>query len=261
MKGEYVHFSEYIVLIESLRKHKWRYLVMKKILVINSKGGAGKTTVATNLASYYAHHGQATALMDYDPQGSSMQWLKLRPPHVNAIHGANASRRKGNVIRSWQMVIPFGTEKLVIDAPAGVDGILMQELVQKADCIVIPVAPSPVDIHATSDFIKDLFLIGKIRSHKTDVAVVANRVRSYGTMYEPLKRFLDSLNIPFVTTLTDTDNFVDAMGKGMGIVEMDFEQTLSERMELQPLIDWLGDPEKKDDTVTELFPAKTVAAY
>ena len=96
---------------------------MKKILVINSKGGAGKTTVATNLASYYAHHGQATALMDYDPQGSTMQWLKLRPPHLNGIHGANASRRKGNVIRSWQMVIPHGTEKLVIDAPAGVDGI------------------------------------------------------------------------------------------------------------------------------------------
>ena len=231
---------------------------MKKILVINSKGGAGKTTVATNLASYYAHHGQATALMDYDPQGSTMQWLKLRPPHLNGIHGANASRRKGNVIRSWQMVIPHGTEKLVIDAPAGVDGILLQELVQRADSIVIPVAPSPVDIHATSDFIKDLFLIGKIRSHKTDVAVIANRVRSHGATYAPLKRFLDSLSIPFVTTITDTDNFVEAMGAGCGVVEMDFEKTINERMEFQPLIDWLGDVEKKeDDIVTHLFTRKS----
>ncbi|WP_455208550.1 ParA family protein [Kaarinaea lacus] len=234
---------------------------MKRILVINSKGGSGKTTVATNLASYYAHHGQLTALMDYDPQGSTMQWLKLRPSYLTPIHGADASRRKGNVIRSWQMVIPHGTQKLIIDAPAGVDGILMQELVQRADSIVIPVAPSPVDIHATSDFIKDLFLIGKIRSHKTDLAVIANRVRSYGNLYEPLRRFLDSLAIPFVTTITDTDNFVDAMGKGMGIVEMDFEQTISERMELQPLIDWLGDPEKKDDKIAELFPVKTAAVY
>ena len=144
---------------------------MKKILVINSKGGCGKSTLATNLASYFAHHGEQTALMDYDPQGSTMQWLKLRPAHLNPIHGANASRRKGNVIRSWQMVVPFDTEKLIIDAPAGVDGILLQELVQRADNIIIPVAPSPVDIHATSDFIKDLFLIGKIRSQKTDVAV------------------------------------------------------------------------------------------
>jgi chromosome partitioning protein len=234
---------------------------MKKILVINSKGGSGKTTVATNLASYYAHHGQQTVLMDYDPQGSTMQWLRLRPPYLNQIHGADASRRKGNVIRSWQMVIPHGTQKLIIDAPAGVDGILLQELVQKADSIVIPVAPSPVDIHATSDFIKDLFLIGKIRFHKTELAVIANRVRSHGTLYEPLKRFLESLSIPFITTLTDTDNFIDAMGKGMGIVEMDFEQTLTERMALQPLIDWLGDPEKKDEKVTELFPVKTAAAY
>jgi len=234
---------------------------MKKILVINSKGGSGKTTLATNLASYYAYHGQATALMDYDPQGSSMQWLKLRPPYLTQIHGADASRRKGNVIRSWQMVIPPGTQKLVIDAPAGVDGILLQELVQRADSIVIPVAPSPVDIHATSDFIKDLFLIGKIRSHKTDLAVIANRVRNYGTLYEPLRRFLDSLAIPFITTITDTDNFIDAMGKGMGIVEMDFEKTLTERMALQPLIDWLGETEKKDGKVAKLFPAKTVAAY
>ena len=218
---------------------------MKKILVINSKGGSGKTTVATNLASYFAHHGEKTALMDYDPQGSTMQWLKLRPSHLNQIHGADASRRKGNVIRSWQMVIPFGTEKLV----------------QRADSIIIPVAPSPVDIHATSDFIKDLFLIGKIRSHKTDVAVVANRVRSYGDIYKPLQRFLDSLNIPFVTTLTDTDNFIDAMGMGMGIVEMDFEKTIDERMELQPLIEWLGDPGEKQDPgpVNHLFTQKSAA--
>lgn len=233
---------------------------MKKILVINSKGGCGKSTLATNLASYFAHHGEQTALMDYDPQGSTMQWLKLRPAHLNPIHGANASRRKGNVIRSWQMVVPFDTEKLIIDAPAGVDGILLQELVQRADNIIIPVAPSPVDIHATSDFIKDLFLIGKIRSQKTDVAVVANRVRDHGKTYAPLQRFLDSLNIPFITTITDTDNFVEAMGAGMGIVEMDFEKTISERMELQPLVEWLGDIQlKKDETITHLFTRKSAA--
>ena len=233
---------------------------MKKILVINSKGGAGKTTVATNLASYYAHQGEKTALMDYDPQGSTMQWLKLRPSHLNTIHGADASKRKGNVIRSWQMVIPYGTERLIIDAPAGVDGILLQELVQKSDRIIIPVGPSPVDIHATSDFIKDLFLIGKIRTHKTDVAVVANRVRSYGDMYKPLQRFLESLSIPFVTTFTDTDNFVEAMGMGMGIVEMEFEKTIDERMELQPLIEWLaGESAKKPgEAVNRLFTKNSV---
>jgi len=236
---------------------------MRKILVINSKGGAGKTTVATNLASYYAHQGINTALMDYDPQGSTLQWLKLRPSHLNPIHGADASKRKGNVIRSWAMVIPHGTEKLIIDAPAGVDGILLQELVQRSDSIIIPVGPSPVDIHATSDFIRDLFLIGKIRTHKTDVAVIANRVRSYGDMYKPLQRFLESLSIPFVTTITDTDNFIDAMGMGMGIVEMDFEKTIKERMELQPLIEWLaGASEKKQDNSTNrLFTKKSAPIF
>ena len=54
---------------------------MKTTLVLNPKGGAGKTTIATNLASCFAAAEVPTTLMDYDPQGSSMNWLRLRPAH------------------------------------------------------------------------------------------------------------------------------------------------------------------------------------
>ena len=112
---------------------------MQTILIINSKGGSGKTTLATTIASYFASRHKKTAIMDYDPQGSSLHWLKLRSTDANTIHAADAATQKGNLMRSLQMYVPENTEKLIIDAPAGVDGVLLQEMVKKAGFIVIPV--------------------------------------------------------------------------------------------------------------------------
>lgn len=212
---------------------------MQTILVINSKGGSGKTTVATNLASYYAHNDFSTALMDYDPQGSSIQWLKLRPLSKKSIHGANAARQKGGQLRSWQMKIPANTNRLVIDAPAGIENMMLQEMVRAADNIVIPVAPSAIDIHATADFIKDLYLVGKVRASRTQVAVIANRVRNGVPVYKPLENFLNALKIPFVTVLTDSAQYVQAAGEGLGVFEMDAHEVMLEQAELMPLIRWL----------------------
>ena len=213
---------------------------MNTILVINSKGGSGKTTVATNLAAYFAGKNFATTIMDYDPQGSSMHWLKSRPPNLPEIHGANAARQKGNLLRSWQMAIPKDTEFLIIDSPAGVDGLLLQEMVRKSDFIIIPVAPSSIDIHAVAHFVKDLFLEGQIRENKTKAGVVANRVYNSEFAYEPLEQFLHKLELPFLTRLSDSQNYILAADQGMGIFEMDYKNTIKERKEFQPILNWLG---------------------
>jgi chromosome partitioning protein len=99
---------------------------MNTTLVINRKGGAGKTTVATNLASYFASNNISTAIMDYDPQGSSLNWLKLRPSHLAKIHGANAAPEKFGTLRGFAMYLPPDTRQLVIDAPAGITGVPLQ---------------------------------------------------------------------------------------------------------------------------------------
>lgn len=211
---------------------------MQTILVVNSKGGCGKTTVTTNIAGYFASVDYRTAIMDYDPQGSSLQWLKLRSHELNSIHGANAAKQKGSMIRSWQKNVPVDTEKLVIDAPAGVDNLMLQEMVRKADFIVIPVTPSPIDIHATADFIKDLFLIGKARANNSRLAIVANRVRPNNSVYEPLERFLKSLKIPLIARLSDADGYINAVAEGRGVYEME-QGVRQEKSELLPLISWL----------------------
>ncbi|MFA6121339.1 MAG: ParA family protein [Sideroxydans sp.] len=214
---------------------------MLTILVINSKGGSGKTTLTTNLASYYASKQMRAAIMDYDPQGSSLHWLQARPKTQHGIHGANAAPAKGNaVLHSKQGWVPLDTEVQILDAPAGATGLLLKELVRKANFIVIPVAPSPIDIRATADFIKDLFLVGGAHTSKAKIAVVANRVRMRSSNnYAALERFLTSLKLPFLTSISDSDNYLQAVEQGLGVFEMDESTTTSERQELMPIVKWL----------------------
>ena len=215
---------------------------MQRIIVINTKGGCGKTTIATNLASQYASQGLATALMDYDPQGSSTRWLKLRPKDKESIHGINAHQRQSmHSTRTWQMRIPTETERLIIDAPAGVAGEDLHNFVQRVDTILIPVLPSPIDIHSATAFIKDLLLIGKVRNLGVRVGVIANRTRKNTLVYQSLERFLGSLNLPFVTSLRDTQHYVHAFERGIGIQEMWDKRVEQDKVSWVPIMNWLED--------------------
>jgi chromosome partitioning protein len=207
-------------------------------LVINPKGGSGKTTVAVNLASYFVANGTVAAVMDYDPQGSSMNWLRMRPAHARPIHGANAAPQKTG-LRALGMHVPANTQQLIIDAPAGASGLVLQDMLSRAHCILIPVAPSAIDIHATANFIRDLLLTGKIRANNIRIGVVANRVRKANPVYEPLERFLKSLNLPLLARLSDSDVFLAAAEAGLGIFEMDFAASVAERGQFQPIAEWV----------------------
>ena len=240
---------------------------MLTILIINSKGGSGKTTLTTNLASYYSSKKFRTTIMDYDPQGSCLQWLRARPGHTGNIHGANAAPPKGaSTLHNLQKWVPAGTEVLIIDAPSGARGLLLQEMVRRSNFIVVPVVPSPIDIHATADFIKELFLIGGTCITKTRIAVVANRVRSTSPARESLERFLASLNLPFLTSISDSDNYLHAAAKGLGVFEMDETDTFAERQEYLPILKWLDGQEinsqmsKIDNNVVNIEKSRKFAA-
>ena len=211
---------------------------MNTTLIINSKGGSGKTTITTNLASYFAAHGIPTTIMDYDPQGSSLHWLRVRAGSAARIYAANAAPQKGGRIRSVEMHVPADTQQLLIDAPAGTSGLLLQEMLSRTDCILIPVAPSAIDIHATANFVRDLLLVGRIRTRNIQLAVVANRVRSSMPVYQPLERFLNSLGLPFLTRISDSDAYVKAAEAGIGIFEL--TPSPAECAEFIPIVEWMG---------------------
>lgn len=216
---------------------------MNTTLVINSKGGSGKTTVTTNLASYFAARKIATAIMDFDPQGSCLNWLRLRTPPASRIHGANGAPQKTG-LRSLHMHVPADTRQLIIDAPAGASGLLLQDMLSRAHCIVIPVQPSAIDIHATANFIRDLLLGGRLKARNMRLAVVANRVRKSSPVYQPLERFLRSLSLTFLTRLSDSEVYVEAAETGVGIFEMDEALSRAEREQFLPIVEWI-DPDCK----------------
>ncbi len=215
----------------------------RKILVVNGKGGCGKTTLTTNIASYYASRGISSAIMDYDPQGSSLQWLKLRSNHKNsdmAIHGISAHQGSGSgMTRSWQLRVPPGTERIIVDAPAGTSGTSLIEMSRNVDAIVVPVLPSPLDMHAAAKFIEELFLVTKVRARNIRLCVVANRVPSNSRAYKNLKQFLDSLNIPFVAKLRDSQNYIMAAEKGQGIHDLTHRRATRDKEQWRKLMQWL----------------------
>jgi chromosome partitioning protein len=178
--------------------------------------------------------------MDYDPQGSSLHWLRVRTRPGARIYGANAAPQKGCRIRSVEMHVPADTQQLIIDAPAGTSGLLLQEMLSRADCIIIPVAPSAIDIHATANFVRDLLLVGRIRTRNIQLAVVANRVRSSMPVYQPLERFLNSLGLPFLTRISDSDAYVKAAEAGIGVFEMAPSAAAGECAEFIPIVEWMG---------------------
>lgn len=218
------------------------FLTMQKLLIINAKGGCGKTTMATNLAAYFATRGRETVLLDYDPQGSSMKWLSLRAKERPPIHGIAGYQRTGGLTRSWQMRLPPHAEWLIVDTPSGVTGLQLADMVRGMDIILVPVLPSPIDIHAATRFIHELYLRGKIRTQPVRLGVVANRVQTNARVYRNLQCFLDNLDLPFLATLHDSENHLTAAESGIGIHELDQPRTHRDLECWVSLLDWLEKP-------------------
>ncbi|HZF30615.1 MAG TPA: AAA family ATPase [Gammaproteobacteria bacterium] len=212
---------------------------MNSTLVINAKGGVGKTTVVTNLASYFASRRIPTTIADCDPQGSSLNWIQQRSPDAFKVHGADLSPRGAPGASITRRQIPRETKQLIIDAPAGPSRLLLQDLLARTQAILIPVAPSAIDVHATANFIKELLLVGQVRFRNIRVAVVANRVRSARPVYAPLEKFVASLQISFLTKISDSDAYVDAAENGLGVFEMPVDICGAEQREFLPVVQWV----------------------
>ena len=212
---------------------------MQRIILLNPKGGSGKTTVATNLAARFAVAGKLPVLMDMDPQGSSVRWVRKRTPNMPPIHGIAAFERSSAVTRSWQLRIPPGCGAVIVDTPAALDPQSFAEITRGADAVLVPVMPSDIDIHAAAKCISDLLLVAKVRRSQGRLGVIANRVRSNTLISQTLTSFLQSLDIPLVATLRDSQNYVRAAQIGAGIHEMPDWQARRDLEEWVSLTDWL----------------------
>jgi chromosome partitioning protein len=212
---------------------------LQKIVVLNPKGGCGKTTLATNLASYFALRGSAPTLMDCDPQGYSMSWLEKRSPKRPTIYGIAAYKKAANATRSWHMRVPAESTHLIVDTPAALEDPQVHDLIYDADNILIPVLPSPIDIRFAARFIANLMLNAQIERGNRKLAIIANRTRANTRSLKQLMRFLTSLRIPLVGTLRDSQNFVQAADRGIGVYEMPHYKASRDIEDVASIVGWL----------------------
>jgi chromosome partitioning protein len=215
---------------------------MQRIVVLNPKGGSGKTTIAINLASYYATRQQSPVLMDLDPQGSSLRWVKKRKLPQAPIQVIAAFENDSRTTRAFQLRVPGGATHLIVDTPAALDSPKLPDITRGADKIIVPVLPSDIDIHACSRCIRDLLLVAKIRREDDRIGVIANRVRRNTLTYQSLIRFLQTLGIPIVATIRDSQNYVRAAELGIGVHEMKSYVAREDVEQWTPLIEWLARP-------------------
>ncbi len=205
---------------------------MRHIMLLNAKGGCGKSTLATNIAVYFANEGYGVALADYDPQRSGLDWIERRPdnrPEIVGLAGFKEGLKR----------VPRSVDFVIIDAPARSHGAELQNLVKHAETIIVPVLPSTIDMQAATRFISELKAVGKVDRKQAKIAVVANRVREYTLIFEELDEYLTTAKVPYIAALREAQNYVRAYTRGLGIFELPEYLAWPDWEQWEPLTKWL----------------------
>ena len=205
---------------------------MRHIMVLNAKGGCGKSTLATNIASYFATEGATVALADYDPQRSSLDWLDRRPDNRPEIIGVAA-------FVDGLRHVPRSADVVISDAPARSHGPELTNLVNHAETVVVPVLPSTIDMQATTTFLKELQSVGKVGRKGVKIGALANRVRDNTLIFDDLDEYLTKARVPYVAALREAQNYVRAYTRGLGIFELPEYLAWPDWDEWEPLTGWL----------------------
>lgn len=166
---------------------------MKVIAVLNQKGGAGKTTIATHLARALQLDGQDVLLVDSDPQGSARDWAAVRedqPVTVVGIDRPTIERDLKNLAKK---------DVVVIDgAPQAAD--LAVSAIKAADFVLIPVQPSPYDIWATADLVELVKQRIEITDGRLRAAFVVSRAIKGTKIGAEISAALEGYGLPILDT-------------------------------------------------------------
>lgn len=203
---------------------------MQVIAIINPKGGVGKSTLATNIAGYWASQGYATALGDLDPQQSSHSWLHFRPKHVTPII-------PWIIEDPYKIKLPKDSTHAVLDTPAGLHGKALKAVLKQADKVLLPLQPSVFDMFATRTFLEELEAYKKL--DKIDVALLGMRVKEHTVSMQRLRQFCQGLSFAVLGTLRDTQNYIHLAAQGLTLFDVSPVQMQRDLEQWQPICDWL----------------------
>ncbi len=206
---------------------------MKTVLVASSKGGVGKTTIATHLAAQAALAGRRTALVDADPQGSSMRWAGRRAGLDSAVLPVDGSRK------GWRKALPADTDYVVVDAAAGAMAGDLDAFLERADAVVVPVLPSTLDIEASVPFLDSLARHPRVRRGQLRVGLVGNKLKPWTNASRQALELLQQWPYPLVAQLRDSQAYVLLTGLGKSLFDYQSAQVREHQADWQPLLKWL----------------------
>ena len=206
---------------------------MKTWLVACSKGGVGKTTIATHLAAESAVAGHNVVLVDADPQRSATRWCQRRAGMASAVLPLDGSRK------SWAKHIPDDTQRIIVDAPAGAMGNELERFLDIADAVIVPIQPSALDIEASIGFIESLGKHPRVRKGKLRVGLVGNRLKPNTNATQQALEVLRSWPFPLVAQLRDSQAYVVLTGLGKSLFDYHSAQIREHQADWQPLLHWL----------------------
>ncbi|HXH01198.1 MAG TPA: ParA family protein [Xanthomonadaceae bacterium] len=207
---------------------------MKTVLVASSKGGVGKTTIATHLAAQAAVAGRRTALVDADPQGSATRWCERRADLASAVLPVVGLGRKG-----WRRDLPDDTERVVIDARAGAMAEDLEAFLERADAVVVPILPSTLDLEASVGFLDTLAKHPRVRRRELPVGLVGNKLRPWTNASKQSMDFLQQWPYPLVAQLRDSQAYSMLVGLGRSLFDYNSAKVREHQADWEPLLKWL----------------------
>jgi len=207
---------------------------MKTVLVASSKGGVGKTTIATHLAAQAAVAGRRTALVDADPQGSATRWCERRADLASAVLPVAGLGRKG-----WRRDLPDDTERVVIDARAGAMADDLEAFLERADAVVVPILPSMLDLEASVGFLDTLAKHPRVRRRELPVGLVGNKLRPWTNASKQSMDFLQQWPYPLVAQLRDSQAYSILVGLGRSLFDYNSIKVREHQDDWAPLLKWL----------------------
>ena len=207
---------------------------MKTVLVASSKGGAGKTTIATHLAAQSALDGLRTALVDADPQASSTRWAQKRAGLDSAVLAIDGTRRKG-----WRKHVPDDTQRVIVDGAAGAMADELDPFLETVDAVIVPVVPSTFDIEATVPFLDSLARHPRVRKGTLRVGLVGNKLKPWTNVSLQALDLLKQWPYPLIAQLRDSQGYVVTTALGKSLFDYHSAQVREHQADWQPLLKWL----------------------
>ena len=206
---------------------------MKTWLVACSKGGVGKTTIATHLAAEAAVGGLRTALVAADPQCSATSWCDRGARMASAVLPVDGTRK------SWRKHLPEDTQRVVVDTPAGAMERELEPFLDVADALVVPVQPSALDIEAAVRFLESVGRHPRVRKGKLRLGLVGNRLKPHTNASQQAMEVLRSWPFPLVAQLRDSQAYVVLTGLGKSLFDYHSAQVREHQGDWEPLLHWL----------------------